>query len=145
MAQMKPQPYPAPTVADLNKSLVGFDWLFTHQLQSAQRSNYPPHNSIKYDDNTYGIEIAVAGFEQDELSVQINQNILTVVGAKIDSEEPGIYLHRGLATRDFTQKFTLAEHMVVNGATCKNGVLHIDIRRVLPDALKPREIQIIAQ
>jgi molecular chaperone IbpA len=132
-------------MADLNRALVGFDWLFNPRFDASNRSNYPPHNIIRHDENYYEIEIAVAGFAPSELSVQINQNLLTICGVKNNTEaveSTGTYIHRGLATRDFTQEFTLAEHMEVQTVECVNGVLHIKIFRVIPEALKPRMIDI---
>lgn len=129
-------------LANLNRALVGFDRYFTNQLQS---SNYPPHNIVKYGTDSYGIEVAVAGFTKDEISVSVDQDQLTIRGVKNrPNESTGQieYLHRGLAARDFEQTFTLAEYMEVVGAKVENGMLQIDIKRVVPEALKPRQIEI---
>jgi len=129
-------------LASLNRALVGFDRYFT--APHHQNGNYPPHNIIKYADDSYGIEIAVAGFSKDEITVEVDQDQLTVRGVKNrPNADAGIeYLHRGLAARDFEQTFTLAEYMEVRGAKVDNGMLQIDIQRIIPEALKPRQIEI---
>lgn len=132
----------AADLANLSRALVGFDRYFTSQ---AQNSNYPPHNIVKYSDDTYAIEVAVAGFTKDEITVEVDQDQLTIRGIK---DRPNVdtgqieYLHRGLAARDFEQTFTLAEYMEVRGAKVDNGMLQIDIQRIVPEALKPRQIEI---
>ena len=128
-------------LANLSRALVGFDRYFNTQ---AQNSNYPPHNIVKYSDDTYAIEVAVAGFTKEEVTVEVDQDQLTIRGIKDRSNtDVGIeYLHRGLAARDFEQTFTLAEYMIVRGAKVEHGMLHIDIQRVVPEALKPRQIEI---
>lgn len=129
----------------LNRALVGFDRIFNDRFFNAPNSNYPPHNIVKYSENTYAIEVAVAGFLKEEISVSVDQDQLTIKGEKHRSDEHTDqieYLHRGLATRDFEQVFTLAEYMEVVGAKVDNGMLQIDINRVIPEALKPRQIEI---
>jgi molecular chaperone IbpA len=127
-------------LANLSKALVGFDRYFTTQ---AQTSNYPPHNIVKYSDDTYGIEVAVAGFTKDEITVEVDQDQLTIRGVKNRPNDSTVeYLHRGLAARDFEQTFTLAEYMEVRGAKVDNGMLQIDLQRIVPEALKPRQIEI---
>lgn len=132
-------------LAHLNRALVGFDHIFNDRFFNAQSNNYPPHNIVKYNDNVYAIEIAVAGFLKEEINVSVDQDQLTITGKKdrpnVDTDQIE-YLHRGLATRDFEQVFTLAEYMEVVGAKVENGMLQIDIKRVIPDALKPRNIEI---
>jgi len=130
-------------LAQLSKALVGFDRYFT--APHHQNGNYPPHNIVKYSDDTYAIEVAVAGFTKEEVTVEVDQDQLTIRGVKDrPNENTGQieYLHRGLAARDFEQIFTLAEYMIVRGAKVENGMLQIDIQRVVPDALKPRQITI---
>lgn len=131
-------------LAALNKALVGFDRIFNDRFfQGNQNGNYPPHNIVKYDENHYGIEIAVAGFRKEEISVEVDQAQLTVTGTKsIDVNESKEYLHRGLAARDFEQSYTLAEFMNVVGAEVADGMLKIQIERIIPEALKPRTIEI---
>jgi len=128
-------------LAQLSKALVGFDRYFT--APHHQNGNYPPHNIVKYDDTRYGIEVAVAGFSKEEVTVEVDQDQLTIRGVKTRLDENTVeYLHRGLAARDFEQTFTLAEYMEVCGASVEHGMLKIDIQRVVPDALKPRRIEI---
>jgi molecular chaperone IbpA len=98
---------------------------------------------VKYSDYQYGIEVAVAGFTKDEISVEVDQDQLTIRGIKDRPEEAEVeYLHRGLAARDFEQVFTLAEYMEIRGAEVKDGMLKIAIERIIPDALLPRKIEV---
>jgi molecular chaperone IbpA len=129
-------------LAQLSKALVGFDRYFT--APHHQNGNYPPHNIVKYSEDTYAIEVAVAGFTKEEVTVEVDQDQLTIRGVKNrPNVDVGIeYLHRGLAARDFEQTFTLAEYMVVRGAKVEHGMLQIDIQRLVPEALKPRLIEI---
>jgi molecular chaperone IbpA len=128
-------------LAQLSKALVGFDRYFT--APHHQNGNYPPHNIVKYADDSYGIEVAVAGFSKDEITVEVDQDQLTIRGVKNRPTDHTVeYLHRGLAARDFEQTFTLAEYMEVRGATVENGMLQIDIQRIVPEALRPRQIEI---
>jgi len=128
-------------LAQLSKALVGFDRYFT--APHHQNGNYPPHNIVKYDDTHYGIEVAVAGFGKDEITVEVDQDQLTITGCRLNQPDNRFeYLHRGLAARDFEQTFTLAEYMEVKGAEVKDGMLVIEIERIVPEALKPRQIVI---
>ena len=128
-------------LAQLSKALVGFDRYFT--APHHQNGNYPPHNIVKYSDDTYGIEVAVAGFAKEEVTVEVDQDQLTIRGIKNRPTEGEVeYLHRGLAARDFEQTFTLAEYMNVLGAEVKDGMLRVTLQRIIPDALKPRQIEI---
>jgi len=132
----------AAALAQLNRALVGFDRVFNDRFFNGHtNSNYPPYNIVKYTENSYGIEIAVAGFSKEDIHVEIDQDQLTVTGKKTvdDNKE---YLHRGLAARDFEQTYTLAEYMNVVGAEVKDGMLKISIERIVPDALKPRQIEV---
>ena len=132
----------------LYRSAVGFDRL-ARQLESAARSSqengWPPYNIETTGENAYRIEIAVAGFTPDELNIEAKENSLTVTGKKAandDSAPQKTYLHRGLAERDFERRFQLADYVVVKGADLSNGLLTIDLQRELPEALKPRRIEI---
>ena len=128
-------------LANLSKALVGFDRYFT--APHHQNGNYPPHNIVKYSEDSYGIEVAVAGFAKEEITVEMDQDQLTIRGVKTRTTDSEVeYLHRGLAARDFEQTFTLAEYMEVRGAKVEHGMLHIDIKRLVPEALKPRQIEI---
>jgi molecular chaperone IbpA len=128
-------------LAQLSKALVGFDRYFT--APHHQNGNYPPHNIVKYNDTHYGIEVAVAGFSKEEVTVEVDQDQLTIRGVKDRATDTTFeYLHRGLAARGFEQTFTLAEYMIVSGAKVDNGMLQIDIQRIIPEALKPRQIEV---
>jgi molecular chaperone IbpA len=133
----------------LNKALLGFDSLFDnfeHRFANQINNNYPPYNIIKKDENNYELEVAVTGFAPEEVTVEIDQNQLIVKGErKREDDADTQYLHRGLATRDFSRVWTLAEHMEVDAGTIKNGVLRIALERVVPEALKPRVLKITAE
>ena len=128
-------------LAQISRALVGFDRYF-NGLPSNLNGNYPPYNIVKYEDNKYGIEVAVAGFTKDEITVEVDQDQLMIKGKKATASDTVEFLHRGLAARDFEQTFTLAEYMEVKGATVVDGMLKIEIERVVPEALKPRLITI---
>jgi molecular chaperone IbpA len=133
----------------LNRALLGFDSMFDNfeQRFSNQINNtYPPYNILKHSDVSYEIEIAVTGFAPEEITVEIDQNQLVVKGERSRTEDSEAqYLHRGLATRDFTRSWTLAEHMEVGEGKIKNGVLTIALTRLVPEALKPRVLKIKAE
>ena len=131
----------ANALAQINRALVGFDRYFNNQFPNTN-GNYPPHNIVKYDDTHYGIEVAVAGFSKEEITVEVDQDQLMITGKKSSTNADVEYLHRGLAARDFEQTFTLAEYMEVKGAEVKDGMLKISIERIVPEALKPRQIEI---
>jgi molecular chaperone IbpA len=129
----------------LNKALLGFDEIFNNfenRFANQINNNYPPYNIIKQDENQYQLEIAVTGFTKDEITVEIDQNQLIVKGVRNKDVTEAEYLHRGLALRDFTRSWTLAEHMEVDEGAIKNGVLTITLKRVVPEALKPRVLKI---
>jgi molecular chaperone IbpA len=135
-------------LSQLNRALIGFDDIFNNfETRFANQINntYPPYNILKHDEDTYEIEIAVTGFEKDEITVEIDQNNLVVKGARkeVDITEP-VYLHRGLASRDFTRSWELGQHIEVSEGTIKNGVLTIGLKRVVPESLKPRVLKLKA-
>lgn len=131
-----------------NRALIGFDQIFDameRRYGNSVNNNYPPHNILKTGENTYEIQVAVTGFEKSEISVTVESNVLTVRG---ESQTPNesteiVYLHRGLATRDFAREFPLAEHIEVSGAEIKNGMLIIKLIRNVPESEKPRVIDIV--
>lgn len=132
----------------LYRSAVGFDRL-ARQLESAARTSqdngWPPYNIETTGENEYRIEIAVAGFKPDELTIEAKENQLTVTGRKTANDDAAAertYLHRGLAERDFERRFQLADYVVVTTASLDNGLLSINLKRELPEALKPRRIEI---
>ena len=128
----------------LYRSVVGFDRL-AQILETAtvdQASGYPPYNIERTDENAYRIEIAVAGFRSEELNVEVKENLLTVQGRKTTNDAERRFLHRGLAERDFERRFQLADYVVVTDAHLSDGLLSVSLRRELPEALKPRRIEI---
>jgi molecular chaperone IbpA len=142
MATMQLKAVSPAELANLSRALIGFDQIFNQRLQQAN-SNYPPHNIVKYSDSEYAIEIAVAGFSKEEITVEVDQDQLIVRGVQGEVVNEGKeYLHRGLASRNFEQTWTLAEYMEVKDAEVKDGMLVIQIDRIMPEALKPRQIVI---
>ena len=128
--------------ANLSRALIGFDQIFNQRVQQAN-SNYPPHNIVKYSAKEYAIEIAVAGFKKEEITVEVDQDQLVVRGVQGEVvNETKEYLHRGLASRNLEQTWTLAEYMEVKDAEVKDGMLVIEIERIVPEALKPRIIKV---
>jgi molecular chaperone IbpA len=133
------------SLANLNRALIGFDTLFENfenRFANQINSNYPPYNILKQGEDRYEIQIAVTGFSPDEISVQIDQDQLIIKGQSTNNDDATTYLHRGLAQRDFTRVFALAEHIEVGEASIKNGVLKIAITRIVPESLKPRVLKI---
>ncbi|HEV7227857.1 Hsp20 family protein [Brevundimonas sp.] len=129
----------------LYRSAVGFDRLAA-MLENAARTSeqgWPPYNIQSTGENQYRIEVAVAGFGPDELTVEVKENLLTVTGRKTANDDgERTYLHRGLAERDFERRFQLADYVVVKTADLANGLLTVDLARELPEALKARRIEI---
>jgi molecular chaperone IbpA len=131
-------------VAPLYRSSVGFDRvldLLEASTRGQSTDNYPPFDSVKLSEDEYRVTMAVAGFREDDLDITIHGNALTVSGERQDKPE-GEYLHRGIATRPFQRRFELAEHMHVVGARLADGLLSIELKREVPEALKPRRINI---
>ncbi len=129
----------------LYRSVVGFDRLATLlETATADSANgYPPYNIERTDENAYRVELAVAGFKPEELTIEVKENLLTVQGRKAANDGQRRFLHRGLAERDFERRFQLADYVVVTEARISDGLLSIDLRRELPEALKPRRIDIV--
>ena len=134
-------------LSPLYRSTVGFDRLF-NLLDSAagseQAQPYPPYNIERTGQNAYRVTLAVAGFGEQDLDIQSRENVLTVKGEKKDESEgeEREVLYRGIAARAFERRFQLADHVEVTGATLENGLLHIDLVREIPEAMKPRKIEI---
>ena len=105
-------------------------------------AGYPPYNIERTDENAYRIEIAVAGFRPDELTIEVKENLLTVTGSKAANDDGRKFLHRGLAERNFERRFQLADYVLVTDANLADGLLSISLKRELPEALKPRTIAI---
>jgi molecular chaperone IbpB len=121
---------------------IGFDKLANSMLNTGEAQSFPPYNIEKSDDNHYRITLALAGFRQEELDVQLEGTRLTIKGTPTKAEKEPSYLHQGLVTQAFSLSFTLAEHMEVSGATFTNGLLHIDLTRNVPEAIAPQRIAI---
>ena len=129
----------------LYRSVVGFDRLaalLDAAAAGADAGGYPPYNIESVGENAYRIEIAVAGFRPDELNLEVKENVLTVQGRKAANDEQRQFLHRGLAERNFERRFQLADYVVVTNAELKDGLLSVSLKRELPEAMKPRRIEI---
>ena len=128
------------------RSTVGFDRLFSRldNLVGQEAKSYPPYNIEKVGDNAYRISIAVAGFAESDIVIESKENSLSIKGAKAPEgeETKREFLHRGIAERAFELRFQLAEYVEVTGATLENGLLHVDLKRELPESKKPRQIAI---
>lgn len=136
--------------APLHRATIGFDQiadLMDRALNAdSGQTSYPPYNIEKTAADAYRISIAAAGFSEEELSVEVKENALIVAAKKAEQHEgERTYLHRGIATRAFERRFTLADHIRVIGASYANGMLHIELQREVPEALKPRRIAINGQ
>ena len=132
----------------INRALIGFDTMFDQmerRFSNSVSNNYPPHNILRTGENQYEIQVAVTGFEKNEISVEVEGNILMITGeSQVTTENTEIiYLHRGLATRDFAREFPLAEHIEVTGAEIKNGMLIVKLIRNIPESAKPKIIDIV--
>jgi molecular chaperone IbpA len=132
--------------APYRRSTVGFDRLFDMLENNSGQSqeNYPPFDLIKTGENDYTIQLAVAGFRPDEIDITAQQNVLLVSGRKSDEAEDkdGDFIYRGIANRSFERRFALADHIQVKGADLKDGMLSIELVREIPEAMKPRKINI---
>ena len=132
----------------LYRSTVGFDRLFslldTMGTPDNNAQSYPPYNIERTGETTYRISMAVAGFDDSELTIEAKRNHLTVTGKKAETENDtdNAYLYRGIASRGFERRFHTADHVEVTAANLKNGLLHIDLKREIPEELKPRRIAI---
>ena len=125
------------------RSTVGFDRLFDMMENNAgpSQDNYPPFDLIQLDENEYRIDLAVAGFKSSEIDITAQQNVLIVAGKKRDEDESN-YIHRGIATRSFERRFALADHIQVRAADLNDGLLSVKLVREIPEAMKPRKIDI---
>ncbi|MBP2168993.1 molecular chaperone IbpA [Erwinia toletana] len=133
-------------LSPLYRSAIGFDRLINLLESNQGQSNggYPPYNVELVDENHYRITIAVAGFAQSELDITSHDNLLIVRGAHAEEQQPERqYLYQGIAERNFERKFQLAEHVHVRDARLENGLLYIDLERVVPESMKPRRIEIL--
>ena len=130
----------------LYRSTVGFDRLFglLDTATNGDAQPYPPYNIERTGENAYRVTLAVAGFGEGDIDIQAKENVLTVKGEKNETKEEGDreVLYRGIASRAFERRFQLADHVEVTGASLDNGLLHIDLVREIPEAMKPRQIPI---
>lgn len=133
---------------DISPFAVGFDRTFdTLALLASSRAkeaNYPPYNIRKVSEDQYTIELAVAGFEEKDIDIELVEETLTVKGNRPEETRDG-FLHQGLATRDFVKKFVLSDDMVIKGAALSNGMLYVGVERIIPDEKKPRKIELTSK
>jgi len=131
-------------IPSIHKFAVGFDNMFDELLRTSQAStNYPPYNIVKHGDDSFAIELAVAGFKDGEVNIEVERNQLTVKGEQaVDLDNQVEYLHRGISARSFTRTWTLADHVEVSGAKSENGILTISLERKVPEEQKPKIIAI---
>lgn len=134
-------------LAPLYRSSIGFDRLInlleSSQNQGSNNGGYPPYNVELVAENSYRITIAVAGFAESELEITSHDNLLSVRGSHPEEQSERTYLYQGIAERNFERKFQLAEHVHVRDAKLENGLLYIDLERIVPEANKPRRIEIV--
>ncbi len=134
-------------LSPLYRSFIGFDHLaglIDKASRQEKQSSYPPYNIELIAEDKYRITMAIAGFVEDELDIESKQNTLIVTGTKVtsDDKKERTFLHQGIAERNFERKFQLGDHVKVIGANLENGLLHIELEREIPEALKPRKIAI---
>jgi molecular chaperone IbpA len=133
-------------LSPLYRSTIGFDrigsLLDTLGSFEGEAPSYPPYNIERASENAYRISMAVAGFGESDLDIEVKENTLTIRGEKRVEQENSTFLHRGIAARSFERRFQLADYVVVKGASLENGLLHVDLVRELPEAMKPRTIEI---
>lgn len=130
----------------LYRSAIGFDRMASllDSLSRAEQNqpSYPPYNIELTGEDKYRITMAVAGFDASEISIEVNQNLLTVSANKPSEAQEKTYLYQGIAARSFERRFQLADHVQVQNANYQNGLLHIDLQRIIPESLKPRNVPI---
>lgn len=133
-------------LSPLYRSTVGFDRLASIMENvlstDANQNTYPPYNIVKTDENAYRITLAVAGFTESDLNIEARDGQLIISGKKVPEDKKTEYLHQGIANRAFERRFQMADHVRAIAATSENGLLHVDLVREIPEALKPRKIEI---
>lgn len=131
----------------VHNQMLGFDRTFDRManLIAKEDVKYPPHNVLKKDDDNYTIELAVAGFKQEELSIDHAKNVVTVRGEKTNEEPNRVYVHKGIGYRSFVREFVVSDYMVVKGASFVDGILSIDLENVVPEERKPKSIPILGR
>lgn len=122
-------------------NLIGFDELFDAFANRSTQTSYPPYNLVKKNDDEYTISMAVAGFSREDISVRVEEDTLVVEGTSVEDDEVN-YIHRGIASRGFTRSWRLYQHLKVVEARMENGMLYVDLKREVPEALKPKQIEI---
>jgi len=132
------------TFPNFGKYFIGFDRIFdsANQWTNIPQTGYPPYNVIQTTDDKFQIELSVAGFNEDELTISLDNRILIISGNQEQKDENIQYVHRGLSHRKFQREFQLEEHIEVKSAAVKNGILRVDLERIIPEELKPRSIAI---
>lgn len=131
-------------IPSIHKFAVGFDNMFDELMRTSQvNTNYPPYNIVKYTEDTFSIELAVAGFKDGEVTITTERNQLVVKGEQVtDLDDSKEYLHKGISARNFIRTWTLADHVEVVGAKSENGILTINLERKIPEEQKPKTIAI---
>lgn len=134
-------------VPSIHKFAVGFDSMFDEILRQTSihqnGNNYPPYNVVKHTEDTFSIELAVAGFKEGDITIEVEQNQLTVKGEQAIEVSEGVeYLYKGISTRSFSRTWTLADYVKTTGAEVKNGILSVHLHRVIPEEQKPKKIAI---
>lgn len=131
-------------IPSIHKFGIGFDSVFDDLLRHTNQAvNYPPYNIVKHSEDKFDIELAVAGFKDGDIDVQVERNQLIVTGEQaVDLDHQVEYLHRGISSRNFTRIWTLADHVEVKGADVANGILTIQLERIVPEEQKPKKIAI---
>ena len=131
-------------IPSIHKFGVGFDNLFDELLRQSehQQTNYPPYNVAKVTDNKFYIELAVAGFGEGDVKIEVLNRTLIVSGSKLAVDAPIEYLYKGISDRSFVREFTLAEHVEVHGASMKNGILTVNLERIVPLSAAPKTVDI---
>ena len=127
----------------INTYSIGFDRMFDNLMNVPTASSYPPYNIVKNDDDKFTLEIAVAGFSKDEIEIEFKENILKIESkSRPEGDDDKEYLHKGISNKRFVKTFTLSDDVVVNGADMKDGILKIEMERIIPEEKKPRLIEI---
>ena len=132
-------------IPSIHKFGIGFEDLFAELIRANQQgtTNYPPYNIVKYREDKFSIEVAVAGFKEGDIFIELEKNQLTVRGEKaVNLDEPFEYLHRGISSRNFNRTWTLADHVEVKDANVSDGILTISLERIIPEEQKPKRIEI---
>jgi molecular chaperone IbpA len=129
----------------LHRSAIGFDRMFeelNRTFANSKSGNYPPHNIVQQDETHFVVEVAVAGFAESEINVELADNVLTVTGEKVRNEDEVVpnYLHQGISNRNFVRSFTLADNIEVREAVVENGILSVNLELVIPEEKKPKTI-----